>query len=748
MPVLSDRESEQLRAFFAALFRGRGHGQVFVTSLASSARRRLVAPVEELVTFEGLKAFVETREVPGHHLYYCVSSLKPEAKKGRHQSLRHSGNLHRLGALFAEIDFHSVEMPAGEVSVQWVQGRLNRLLYPPSMMVMSGHGIHAYWLLEQPMTDMGMAKELLQALTRITAGDPASAEPARLLRIPLTTNWKNEGEPVKTQFLKLSSQRTVIADLMGWLDDAEPVMHEKEEERAAPHWTRQNSYNPFDLINWREPVDAGSRLLDMRYHGAGDTAIHITQLATTASMLNTGIARDEVVQWVLKATMQLAPPDERWSEAAERRNLERMCDTWLARLAQEAREGISVIPSREGITGNGHDTAPPPSFKETTETTETTQPAVPEFPTQWETSTGADIAPRQWLYGGHYVRGFVGCTIGLPGVGKSSLSMAECLAMATGRSLLGVPGSDPLSVWYHNAEDPYVELNRRLAGIVKHHGITAEEIAGNLRVSSGREFPLVLAYLGVKGKAVRNEKHIALIKAAITRHHIDVWSFGPLTGMHEVTENDNTQMNVLIRILNEIAEECQCAIDFEHHSRKVGNSEDGVTIDSTRGASSIIGAVRSARTLNAMTTEEGEKLDVNEHVRQHFRLENPRNSMHPALDDAHWFKLISVEIDNGESIGVATAWEATGVMEDITPGMVQVALDFLRGGGDWRWSPQSPAWVGHAIAGALGLDAKDGHGKWRLKKILDQWRRDKLIRVVPRYDAQRKQTVEFVEAMP
>jgi hypothetical protein len=326
--------------------------------------------------------------------------------------------------------------------------------------------------------------------------------------------------------------------------------------------------------------------------------------------------------------------------------------------------------------------------------------------------------------------------------------MAECLAMATGRSLLGVPGSDPLSVWYHNAEDPYVELNRRLAGIVKHHGITAEDIAGNLRVSSGREFPLVLAGLNAKNKPMRNDKVIALIKAAITRHHLDVWSFGPLTGMHEVNENDNVQMHFVIRILSEIAEHCHCAIDFEHHSRKIGNSEAGVTIDSTRGASSIIANVRSARILNAMTTEEGEKLDVNEHVRQHFRLENPRNSMHPALDDAHWFKLISVEIDNGESIGVATAWEATGVMEDITPAMVQTALDFLRGSdGKWRWSPQSPAWVGHAIAGALGLDAKDGHGKYRLKKILDQWRRDKLIRVVVRRDPQRRHEAEFVEAV-
>jgi hypothetical protein len=64
----------------------------------------------------------------------------------------------------------------------------------PSFVVQSGHGWHAYWLLTEPLPlgDGGAAraKGYLRALASAVGGDLKSAEPARILRVPGTKNFK------------------------------------------------------------------------------------------------------------------------------------------------------------------------------------------------------------------------------------------------------------------------------------------------------------------------------------------------------------------------------------------------------------------------------------------------------------------------------------------------------------------------------------------------------------------------------
>src|SRR5262249_777949 len=65
----------------------------------------------------------------------------------------------------------------------------------------------------------------------------------------------------------------------------------------------------------------------------------------------------------------------------------------------------------------------------------------------------ADIAPWQWLYGRFLLRGEVAGTAAMGGTGKSSLSIVEALAMASGRMLLHESVSAPLRVVLINLED-------------------------------------------------------------------------------------------------------------------------------------------------------------------------------------------------------------------------------------------------------------------------------------------------------
>ncbi len=91
--------------------------------------------------------------------------------------------------------------------------RLKSLEYPPSVCVRSGHGLHAYWLLETPISAQGhleAAKKRLRAFADAVAArmdcpslDTHASEPARVLRVPGTVNRKNGAElPVCVEYAK------------------------------------------------------------------------------------------------------------------------------------------------------------------------------------------------------------------------------------------------------------------------------------------------------------------------------------------------------------------------------------------------------------------------------------------------------------------------------------------------------------------------------------------------------------------
>lgn len=60
----------------------------------------------------------------------------------------------------------------------------------PSAIVWSGGGYHAYWLLDEPTTNLNAARQVLQGLARAFEGDGLST--AQSLRLPGTVNTKSE----------------------------------------------------------------------------------------------------------------------------------------------------------------------------------------------------------------------------------------------------------------------------------------------------------------------------------------------------------------------------------------------------------------------------------------------------------------------------------------------------------------------------------------------------------------------------
>src|SRR5262245_35273051 len=105
----------------------------------------------------------------------------------------------------------------------------------------------------------------------------------------------------------------------------------------------------------------------------------------------------------------------------------------------------------------------------------------------------AEIPPRAWLYGRHYIRRFTSATVAPGGLAKTSLVLVEAVAIALMRPLLGIVPRERFNVWVWNGEDPREELERRIAAICQHYGLDGHDLEGRLFLNSGRVDPIKLA---------------------------------------------------------------------------------------------------------------------------------------------------------------------------------------------------------------------------------------------------------------
>jgi hypothetical protein len=364
---------------------------------------------------------------------------------------------------------------------------------------------------------------------------------------------------------------------------------------------------------------------------------------------------------------------------------------------------------------------------------------------------------RQWLYDTQYIRRFVSGTVASGGMGKSALALVEAIAMATGRDLLGHRLRGKFRVWYINGEDPRDEIDRRIGGILVRYGIAREEIEGRLFVDSGRDRDFTLVVTNRDGVKVCEDLCQA-IEAEIKANSIDVLIIDPLISALRIAENDNNAMDIAIKRLARIAENCNCAVELLHHTRKGPPTDNGEpSIDHARGASSFGGAIRVGRVLGRMTREEAEKAGVDHHER-FFRAFLAKANMSPRLDRGEWYELQSVDLGNqtaeeqSDHVGVVTRWEWPNICESLgefdlyrVQRTVSEGSSAILGGGGhggWRFDRQSPAWVGKAVAHVLGMSIE--HDKPHIKRLVDIWTSSGALKVVRKLDERRKEK-EFVE---
>lgn len=88
--------------------------------------------------------------------------------------------------------------------------RLRQLSPPPSCLIFTGGGYHAYWWLQEPTTDLANAQLILQALATASDGDPLSV--AQSMRLPGSLNVKHARNHVRCQLIELHDRYYCLTD--------------------------------------------------------------------------------------------------------------------------------------------------------------------------------------------------------------------------------------------------------------------------------------------------------------------------------------------------------------------------------------------------------------------------------------------------------------------------------------------------------------------------------------------------------
>jgi AAA domain len=260
------------------------------------------------------------------------------------------------------------------------------------------------------------------------------------------------------------------------------------------------------------------------------------------------------------------------------------------------------------------------------------------------------------------------------------------LSLAVSRALTGDHVFQRCRVLIISLEDGAKELRRRILAARIHHGISREELAGWLFLAApGLDDGEKLLEVDPKGRLVTGGL-ASRIEEAIVRLKIDIISLDPLVKLHSVGENDNSAMDKVASILTRIAIKHNIAVDVPHHNSK-GPSDPG-NAKRGRGASSTKDAFRLVYTLTPMGDTEAKDFGLSEAERRYLiRMDSGKVNIAPPSEDATWFKLVGVNIGNGneqypngDNVQTVERWIPPPLFQDVSRPTINDILNEIDAG--------------------------------------------------------------------
>lgn len=214
---------EFLRTLFPDLFGG--FIEIRAIGLSGPANSLFYPSIEVLIADKAVIAGL----AKDHNIYFGVCPRS--TKQGNKDAVKH------IWSLWVDLDAKDFAGGKDEILFQ-----LNSFPISPSIVVESGNGFHAYWILKESFeitgqTDVVKIESYLKSLATALHGDSAAAELARILRLPGTFNYKNAEAPKEVKMGQFNSaQQCNLHDF----DFILPRQPETKESKSNPSgWISQ-----------------------------------------------------------------------------------------------------------------------------------------------------------------------------------------------------------------------------------------------------------------------------------------------------------------------------------------------------------------------------------------------------------------------------------------------------------------------------------------------------------------------------
>jgi KaiC/GvpD/RAD55 family RecA-like ATPase len=552
---------------------------------------------------------------PGVNVYVGAALRQPQTATNRRAA---DADFFAASCIWADVDTDVVAPAIATCKRRGV---------PPTMTVVTGRHPHLraqmWWRLNVPCRDAGELRRLCATVASAIGGDPTVLNPSRVLRLGGSVAWPTKDGRVL--------ERTEVHVPR----DGRPVEYFIEQITRAfapepgPLMTASVGAAPDEIPATQSPPDGGLAIGSLSVEAAVAAVRrghrwhdHVVRLVAH------WIARSWSDAEILATAEGLTLPG--WTHNDTRRD--------LARMIAGARRKWS-IPNPVHEVG---DEIPP-------------SPIEP----RWVEKLDAAMIPRRrWLLGRSLLRGHLTVEVAPPGAGKSTLSIEQAVAVATGREITGQTVHETAKTWVWNNEDDSDELRRRLAAVLQHWSIPIEEIRGRIALNSGADRALMVARAAKDGSAVRTPDVDALVER-IRADAVGLLVVDPFAEVHAVEENDNARVREVAALFREVARRGDCAVLLIHHTSKPAAASSDAFAgnqNAARGASSLTGVARVVQTLFAMSERDADKLGVIDHDRRLWvRLDDAKANLSLIDGEAQWFKRIGVVIPNEDEVGVLVA---------------------------------------------------------------------------------------------
>ena len=525
---------------------------------------------------------------------------------------------------------------------------------PPTGVVVTGRHPHVraqmLWRLDAPLRDLELCRQQNAALAQALDGDPSVVNPSRVMRLGGSIAWPiKEGRVIeRTEFLDFDDGRPKVY-LPEQIARAFPVAQAVLSPSQSPSTTPTPSPT-LQIGTSNLSVDACIAAIR-----AGDHW-HDNMLRLVGHWISRGMTDEEILS--LASTFTLAG----YTTADTRREVGQML--LGGRRKWDVPNPATVVPE-------------PPRDPDALR------------PAFLETLNVAMLPRRQWMLGNALLRGQLSVLVAPAGVGKSTHGIARAIAVASGREITGEAVHEQTRVWIYNVEDDLIELKRRLAAALQHHAIDFDEVRGRIALNSGADEPLILAKLDRHGAVVR-QSDVAACIAHIQRERIGLFIVDPFVETHEVNENSNEHIKAVAAMYREIARMTGCAVQLVHHTSKPpqGTSDSHAgNMNTARGASALVGVARVVQTLFAMSAADAQRVGIDEEEAHRFlRLDDAKANQSLISGRARWYRRESVELANGDEVGVLAPHTFPDRAPDITlAGAIRVFTEVAR-----MWEARTP----------------------------------------------------------